>query len=84
MQDSNNYDAGCCEDGANPRSPRPQQEHSQGTLSSNTVPSNCINTSQTKILRVGIDSLYLSYQGELFEDKSIRLNQLKNSLNQIK
>ncbi|WP_341232330.1 hypothetical protein [uncultured Methylophaga sp.] len=77
MQDSNNFDAGCCEDGANPRSPRPQQEHCQGTQSSNTVPSNCINTSQTKILRVGIDSLYLSYQGELFEDKSIRLNQLK-------
>ena len=77
MQDSNSFDAGCCEDGANSRSPRPQQEHSQGTQSSNTVPSNCINTSQTKILRVGIDSLYLSYQGELFEDKSIRLNQLK-------
>ncbi len=49
----------------------------EGTKSSNTVPSNCINDSNTKILRTGIDSLYLSYQGELFEESSIRLNALK-------
>lgn len=74
MQDNINTPADCCEDGV--LATHPQQPPS-GTQSSNTVPSNCINTSNTKILRVGIDSLYLSYQGELFEDKSIRLNQLK-------
>lgn len=66
-----------CEDGANHRSHRPQQHTSKGTQSSNTVPSNCINTHNTKILRSGIDSLYLSYPGSLTEESSIKLTQLK-------
>jgi len=49
----------------------------QGTQSSNTVPSTSINTYNTKILRTGIDSLYLSYQGDLSEESSIRLTELK-------
>ena len=48
-----------------------------GTQSSNTVPSTSINTYSTKILRTGIDSLYLSYQGDLLEASSIRLIELK-------
>lgn len=56
---------------------KPRQQQAAGTQSSNTVPSNCITETNTKILRVGIDSLYLSYQGDLFESKAIRLNELK-------
>ncbi|MEZ5489189.1 MAG: replication initiation factor [Gammaproteobacteria bacterium] len=52
-------------------------ESCQGTQSSNTVPSNCIDTCDTKILRTGIDSLYLSYQGNLSDESSIRLTELK-------
>ena len=37
---------------------------SQGTPPSNTVPNNC-NTEYFKLLRFGVDSLYLSYPGEL-------------------
>ncbi len=66
-----------CEDAAASREPRPQQLAEMGTESSNTVPSNCINTYNTKILRTGIDSLYLSYQGDLSEESSIRLTELK-------
>lgn len=49
---------------------------SQGTLVSNTVPYNC-NTEYFKLLRFGVDSLYLSYQGELFPEVKERLTQLK-------
>lgn len=49
----------------------------KGTSSSNTVPSTCINQYNTKILRNGIDSLYLSYQGELSDEGSIKLSELK-------
>jgi len=49
----------------------------QGTQSSNTVPSTSIKSYNTKILRAGIDSLYLSYQGDLLEESSIRLTELK-------
>ncbi|NQZ54535.1 MAG: replication initiation factor [Piscirickettsiaceae bacterium] len=52
-------------------------ENKQGTQSSNTVPSTSINSYNTKILRTGIDSLYLSYQGNLLEESSIRLIELK-------
>ena len=69
--------SGGCEDGANSRSPRPPQESELGTQSSNTVPSTSINTYNTKILRTGIDSLYLSYQGDLLEESSINLTRLK-------
>lgn len=53
------------------------EKHTQGTQSSNTVPPTCINTYNTRILRVGIDSLYLSYQGELTEENSLKLTELK-------
>ncbi|UJP05125.1 MAG: replication initiation factor [Nitrosomonas sp.] len=49
---------------------------SQGTLPSNTVPYNC-NNDYFKLLRFGVDSLYLSYQGELFPEVKERLIKLK-------
>ena len=49
----------------------------KGTQSSNTVPSTYIPDDSSRILRTGIDSLYLSFWGELAEDTSIRLNKLK-------
>lgn len=54
-----------------------QRRPVEGTQSSNTVPSNCINETNTKILRSGIDSLYLSYPGELSAESSVRLTELK-------
>jgi len=54
-----------------------QNVSAEGTTSSNTVPSNCINDNNTKILRTGIDSLYVSYQGELTTESSVKLNTLK-------
>jgi len=47
----------------------------KGTPSSNTVPPQY--NSDPLILRFGIDSLYLSYQGELSEDGENRLSDLK-------
>ncbi len=49
---------------------------SQGTPPSNTVPYNC-NTEYFKLLRFGVDSLYLSYQGELYPEVKERLTKLK-------
>lgn len=49
---------------------------SQGTPSSNTVPYN-YNNEYFKLLRIGVDSLYLSYQGELFPEVKERLAKLK-------
>lgn len=49
----------------------------QGTAPSNTVPSNSTEDSHTRILRTGIDTLYLSYSGELFQEQGIRLANLK-------
>ena len=48
-----------------------------GTKSSNTVPSTSINSSNTKVLRTGIDSLYVSYRGQMYNDSSIKLGELK-------
>ncbi len=48
----------------------------QGTPPSNTVPYNC-NNEYFKLLRFGVDSLYLSYQGELFPEVKERLVKLK-------
>ncbi|MBY0484414.1 replication initiation factor [Nitrosomonas sp.] len=48
----------------------------EGTLRSNTVPYNC-NSEYFKLLRLGVDSLYLSYQGELFPEVKERLAKLK-------
>lgn len=49
---------------------------SEGTPPSNTVPYNC-NNEYFKLLRFGVDSLYLSYQGELFPEVKDRLAKLK-------
>ena len=48
---------------------------SKGTPSSNTVPPQY--NSDSHILRFGIDSLYLSYQGELSEKSENKLSELK-------
>lgn len=48
----------------------------EGTQSCNTVPSND-NIDKFKPLRFGIDSLYLSYHGQLVEDWDIKLSELK-------
>lgn len=48
----------------------------EGTPPSNTVPSND-NIERFKPLRFGIDSLYLSYHGKLYEEWDIKLDDLK-------
>lgn len=53
--------------GGNPPAP--------GAPPSNTAPGNC--TESTQILRVGVDSLYLSYPGDLSTEATIRLAELK-------
>lgn len=52
------------------------ESSSQGTLASNTVPSND-NPKHFKPLLFGIDSLYLSYYGQLAEDWDKKLFELK-------
>jgi len=52
------------------------ESFSEGTPPSNTVPYNC-NSEYFKLLRLGVDSLYLSYQGELFPEVKERLAKLK-------
>jgi hypothetical protein len=47
-----------------------------GTPPSNTVPYNC-NNDYFKLLRFGVDSLYLSYQGDIFPEVQERLTKLK-------
>lgn len=84
MQDQPSQQLNTTQDAARKQSESPSlpraRSHisvSQGTPSSNTVPSNCINQCNTKILRSGIDSLYLSYQGEFLVESSIKLTELK-------
>ena len=48
----------------------------QGSSPTNREPYNCI-TEYFKLLRFGIDSLYLSYQGDLFPEVQARLTKLK-------
>jgi hypothetical protein len=48
----------------------------QGAPPSNTAPDNC-NGEYFKALRWGVDSLYLSYSGELLPEVQTRLNALK-------
>jgi len=55
---------------------RTQSEVAKGTTPSNTVPYNC-NSEYFKLLRFGVDSLYLSYQGDLFPEVQERLTKLK-------
>lgn len=47
-----------------------------GALASNTAPANCKNTN-FQLLRQGIDSLYLSFPGQLHSDKEKELAELK-------
>lgn len=51
-------------------------EDAQGTPPSNTVPSKD-NIDKFKALRFGIDSLYLSYHGQLADEWNIKLDDLK-------
>ena len=51
-------------------------EVAMGTPPSNTVPSNC-NSEYFKPLRWGVDSLYLSYAGEVFPEIASKLQRLK-------
>ncbi len=55
---------------------RTSGEDAQGTPPSNTVPYNS-NNEYFKLLRFGVDSLYLSYQGDLFPEVQERLTKLK-------
>ena len=55
---------------------RTNGEDTQGTPPSNTVPLK-YNPEKTKLLRFGVDSLYLSYPGMLSEDWDKKLAQLK-------
>ncbi|MFZ2170990.1 MAG: hypothetical protein WAW61_15305 [Methylococcaceae bacterium] len=48
-----------------------------GAPPSNTAPANYINTDKTKILRFGVDSLYLSYPGQISSEWDQRLTGLK-------
>lgn len=50
-------------------------EGAKGTSPSNTVP--CNSNNYFKLLRFGVDSLYLSYQGNLFPEVQDRLSKLK-------
>lgn len=52
------------------------ESSSQGTPPSNTVPNNC-NREYFKLLRFGVDSLYLSYPGELLPEVDEELKELK-------
>ncbi|MES9868409.1 MAG: hypothetical protein ABW149_01725 [Sedimenticola sp.] len=66
--------------GASATTPRAQsggEYHSAGAPLSNTAPANCMEPDNTRILRVGVDSLYLSYPGSLSDDAAIRLKVLK-------
>jgi len=56
--------------GADPRSQK-------GAPPSNTAPGNSQDGDFVKILRTGIDSLYLSYPGSTFTEAAIRLDALK-------
>lgn len=60
---------------------RTHGEDSQGTLPSNTVPSKYIQDKNPvcKILRCAVDSLYLSYKGELANEVDERLEDRKKS-----
>jgi hypothetical protein len=50
---------------------------SEGASPSNTAPPNCISGESTRILRCDVDSLYLSYPGNLAEDWDKKLRSLK-------
>src|ERR1039458_4213437 len=55
---------------------RTHSEDAKGTSPSNTVPYNS-NNDYFKLLRFGVASLYLSYQGDIFPEVQERLTKLK-------
>ena len=55
---------------------RTHGEEGKGSLPTNREPYNS-NNDYFKLLRFGVDSLYLSYQGDLFPEVQERLNKLK-------
>ena len=57
--------------------PSPPASDSSGAPPSNTAPANSLPGRITKVLRTGIDSLYLSYTGTLSTESAIRLDKLK-------
>lgn len=59
-----------------PAAPAPGSDTSKGAPPSNTAPANCIY-GEHRILRTGVDSLYLSFKGDLFEEIEQKLTELK-------
>jgi len=60
-----------------PRQRRTDGDREAVAVPSNTATNNSINSLDIKYLRYGVDSLYLSYQGELFKDVDAKLSELK-------
>lgn len=65
------------ESAAEPQTPLGSGGNPQGAPPSNTAPSNPDSGPPVRILRCGLDSLYLSYPGELSPDKARQLDKLK-------
>lgn len=60
-----------------PASAAPSAMGGMGTPPSNTVPYNSNNNDYFKLLRLGVDSLYLSYPGDIYPEVQERLIKLK-------
>lgn len=60
-----------------PRQRRTDGDREAVAVPSNTATNNSINSLDIQYLRYGVDSLYLSYQGELFKDVDAKLSELK-------
>jgi hypothetical protein len=58
-----------------PAAPAPGSTASKGAPPSNTAPPNCNNWS--RLIRCGVDSLYVSHKGVLTEDRDMELRKLK-------
>ncbi len=81
MQD-NQKSSECIQTSSRASARTPRQRRTDGNreavaVPSNTATNNSINGLDIKYLRYGVDSLYLSYQGELFKDVDLRLIELK-------
>jgi hypothetical protein len=67
--------------GSLPTSPaqpgRGERSRAAGALPCNTAPANCIPGESVRILRLGIDSLYLSYPGTISFTEATKLKTLK-------
>jgi hypothetical protein len=68
-----------CEDNNEPpHTYAPRARVGAGALPSNTAPANSNTSNLVTVLRNGIDSLYLSYTGELYDDMEERLKDYKH------